>query len=273
MNRSLFVLVAAVSILAASPSIAAKSGLLTISIFPGTTGAGGVDAPQLEKRYAPLMKYLREAKVPTVFLPAPSVDVAKSDLSGGVDLVLAPIQIAAPALKAGWTPLAVRADKIRAGIYVRADSDIKSTEDLSGKRIALPDAKTLIAIEAKSVLTSAKIEADLMEKPGDQKLLLRTALELRQFDAVAVRDTVAGECLKAKTCRLVIAHAGYPGFVLMAKDPSNPQVAAAAKAFLALDQTKHEELLLGLDGAKKGPKAPSGFSAPTVADVDAIRNF
>lgn len=247
--------------------------ILTISIFPGTTGQGGVDAPQLEARYAPLMSYLKSAKAPTVFLPAPSIDVAKADIASTIDMLIGPMPVAAPAFKAGWTPLAVRSDKIRAAIYVRADSNIKNAADLAGKRISLPDAKTLIAIEAKQVLAAAKIEAKITETGGDQKLLLKSALDLKQYDAVAVRDTVAKECLAANTCRQVAAHAGYPGFVLLAKNPTNPRVVAAAKAFIALDPTKNEDVLLGLDGAKKGAKPPAGFSVPSDADVNAIRNF
>jgi ABC-type phosphate/phosphonate transport system substrate-binding protein len=198
---------------------------LSMAVFPGVE-TGQAESFQIVDRYMPLAKYLGgKAGAEVVLIPVKLPDVAINQMVDGrssYKLFFGPPVFASEAIKrANYVPLVMESERIRGAFVVRADSPIKTVDDLHRQpaRMALPAPTLLLSILAKETLAQKQVDtrkSPVQHMASAQALIL--ALENNQVDIAVVRDRSAKKLLADNPgrYRVVGETVDAPGFALVA---------------------------------------------------------
>jgi len=267
-----------------------KRALLTLA-FAGTVVSGAyanideqtislgsvaMDTPAvMHKRLLPLTEYLSKALNREVKLKlSPNMPTAIKEVANGeVDLAyLTPVAYIR-SHDMGQTQLLVKTITQNKGsfklmIVVREDSQIKSINDLIGKRFAFGDKAALLQ-------RAAVVGADMpLEKLGNYAFLghydniIRAVLH-GEFDAGIVKDTMAYKW-QGKGIRILYSSPDLPPYNIAASGKlSSELVQKLKRAFLDLDPNNpsHKPIIKALD------KQYDGFADTNDDEYDVVRKL
>lgn len=187
----------AVAGLASVAATAAEDSRLTLGVFPGVE-SGQAESFQILDRYLPLTKYL-SARLGTevLLLPVTLPDAAMQRMAEGKSsykLFFGPPVFAADAIRrAGFAPVVVEKERIRAAFVVRAASRFQSVKDIGpDTRIGMPLPRLLLTLLANETLLREGISlgADARRHMTATEGVLM-ALENDLLDVAVMRDRAA----------------------------------------------------------------------------------
>jgi len=215
----IFVLAAPCS---AAPAV--EESRLTLGVFPGVE-SGQTESFQIVDRFIPFAKYL-SAKVGSevLLLPVKLPDAAMQRMAEGKSnykLFFGPPVFAADAIRrAGFVPVVVEKDRIRATFVVRSASKLQTLKDIDpATRVAMPSPKLLLALLANETLSREGISL----LPDARKHMSATegvvqSLENDLTDVAVMRDRAAKKLLADQPgkYRAIGASIDAPGFALIA---------------------------------------------------------
>jgi ABC-type phosphate/phosphonate transport system substrate-binding protein len=202
----------------------AQEERLIMGVFPGVE-QGQAEAFEILDRFGPLAAYLT-SKAATKVLVLP-VKVPSRAMQQMVEnrsiykLFFGPPVFASEAIhKAGFVPVVVERERIRAVFVVRADSLLQNLGGLAAStRVAMPTPKLLLAILGNETLAQAKIalkpEARVHIASSDG---IFVALDNGIADVAVMRDRVVRKLMadNPSKYRIVGQTVDAPGFALIA---------------------------------------------------------
>jgi len=204
--------------------VAAQTPKLTLGVFPGVA-AGHVESYEIMDRFLPFAQYL-SSKVGTQVLLVP-VRVPRQAMRSMVEgettykLFFGPPVFAAEAIdKAGFVPIVLEKQRIRAAFIVRHDSKLQSIEDFTSKtRFALPVPTLLLAVLARSTLERQGLvpqPGTRMHMPSMESMVL--AVDNGLADVAVLRNNGARKIVSSQPSRFrIVGETGdAPGFALIA---------------------------------------------------------
>jgi ABC-type phosphate/phosphonate transport system substrate-binding protein len=254
--------------LLAGTDASAQAERLIMGVFPGVE-SGQAESFEILDRYLPLAEYLT-AKTGTkvLVLPVKIPGRAMQEMVEGgsvYKLFFGPPVFASEATqKAGFLPIVVEQERIRAVFIVKVESKLQNLGDFAETtRVAMPAPKLLLAILANETLARQKITL----KPGGRQHISSTdgivfALDNGIADVAVMRDRAAKKHMadNSSKYRVVGQSVDAPGFALIAhKSVSDTMRGKLRQAALALNK----------DGSPLAVEARAGLrTSPFVAGKD-----
>lgn len=230
---------------ASGADASAQVDRLIMGVFPGVE-AGQADSYEILDRYLPLAEYLTaKSGTKVLVLPVKGPARAMKQMVEGKSiykLFFGPPVFASEATqKAGYVPIVVEQERIRAVFVVKAESKLQKISDFEETtRIAMPAPKLLLAILASETLAQQKV----MLKPESRRHMasidgIALALDSGIVEVAVMRDRIAKKAMtdKPSAYRIVGQTVDAPGFALIAHNsvPDNLR-RKLRQAALALNQ-------------------------------------
>lgn len=257
-----------------------SSVLVTNSAIAGNNelkfGSVAMDVPaEMHKRLTPLTQYLTKVMGKPVELrlskDMPAAIRAVSNDSVDIAYLTPVAYIRAHAM--GHAKLVVKTvtkgkASFKLMIITRADSPLKTVQDLAGKRFAFGDPAALLQ---RATVVGAGMP---LEKFSSYKFLghydnIVRAVMRRDFDAGIVKDTMAYKW-QGKGIRILYSSPDFPPYNIAASSKIDDATLAKLKqAFLALDvkQPAHRLVIKALD------KKYDGFAPTSDQEYDVVRRL
>ena len=234
------------SAMAAGPDARAQEGRLIMGVFPGAE-MGQTESYEILDRYMPFAEYLTAntgSKV--IVLPvAKGAERAMKEMiegKGVYKLFFGPPVFAAEAIeKAGFVPVVVEQERIRAVFIVKESAALRSLGDIKETtRVAMPSSKLLLAILASETLAQSKLP---LKPDGRQHINsidgMMLALESGIADAAVIGDRAVKKLMAEKPFpyRAIGQSVDAPGFALIAhRSVSDDRRAKLRQAAVALNK-------------------------------------
>ena len=167
-------------------------------------------------RYVPMANYLSDivgTKVDLEYLQNLTAELQRTR-TGSFAVLVGPAHVIGSALRYGYEPVAVFPGSEKMVFVVRAESTIKSLEDLKGSRIALPSADSLATylalgeFNAKGIHTKTYFQEIRNFRFHEVALY---ALELGQYDVAVADVKVAEKWLARNKGRIIYEIKPVPG--------------------------------------------------------------
>lgn len=239
-------------------------------------GSVAMDIPaEMHRRLKPLTKYLTDAlQTPVSLQLSPDMPSAIKEVSSAtVDLsYLTPVAYIKAKSK-GNVQLVAKTVTHNQGsfqlmIVVRADSPIKTVNDLAGKTFAFGD---VAAILQRAVVVGAGMP---IEKLGEYKFIghydnIARGVKNGDFDAGILKDTTAFKWEK-DGLRIIHSSAPLPPYNIVASSKMDPAMVEKVRtAFLKLDikNPDHEAVIHALDSSY------DGFAPTMDQEYDVVRQL
>lgn len=244
----------------------AETERMSLGVFPGVE-TGQAEAFQIVDRFLPLAKYLgSKTGIEILLVPVKIPDVAMKQMAEGrasYKLFYGPPVFASDAIRrANFVPIVVERERIKASFVVRADSRLKSLDEVDDQhaRLALPPPSLLLSLLAKETLSKKKVgvTSGAIQHMGSVQAM-KLALDNAQVDVMVVRDRSAKALMTEQPgkYRVIGETVDAPGFALIA----HSAVPEAARARL-----RQAALQLAEDGSPLAVEAKAGLKAsPFVA--------
>lgn len=243
-SRYLLLTMLVFGITAPAPGEAAPVKVYTLAIFPSATPAN------LHRQWAPFVKRLSndtgfEFRLRMYEIMA---DFERDIWSGHPDFIFAsPIQTVVAHQANGYVPLVRGGKKVAVGLFVRADSPIRTVDDLAGKSISFVGNKNMCSVFIQHLLgqKSPKLSFSREYAGSTRNVIINVLLGKSAAGAVFSPELARESEDARKQLREIMATADIAPHPLSA----NPRVSRSAqeavtKATLAIAATKEGAQLL-----------------------------
>jgi len=230
--------------LAAAAHADSLEARLIMGIYPGVE-LGQTEAADVLDRYLPLADYLSaKTGIKVVVLPVKSAERAMKQMVEGVGvykLFFGPPVLAADAIeRAGFLPVVVEQERIRAVFVVKSTSTLQSLSDFKETtRVAMPSPKLVLSVLAAETLAQGKVA---LQPTGRQHIAssdgILLALDSGLADVAVIGERAVKKLMadKSFTYRVVGQTIDVPGFTLIAhKSVSDKSRVKLRQAAVALD--------------------------------------
>lgn len=224
---------------------------------------GSADAYTFGRTFLPLANQLsKKAGMLVSLVPERDIGLYRSRLaSADYTIAFVDARLAADAAAAGYVPVLRTKHSVAAAIVVRANSDIRQSQGLAGKRVAWGPDSTAASfayayLTARNVRTGAAVHAGTTVSGFD----LAKKLQTGEADAVILRDTEAEQLASdpRNNLRILEKTASYaPGSIWVRKDQVD---SAATRRVIAAFQAADADRLT-TEGFLRSYKAAPVFVA------------
>jgi len=218
---------------------------LIMGVYPGVE-LGQTEAYDILDRYLPLAEYLSaKTGIQVVVLPVKFAERAMRQMvegKGVYKLFFGPPVLAAEAIEtAGYLPVAVEQERIRAVFVVKATSTLQSLSDFKETtRVAMSSPKLVLSVLAAETLAQGKIAL----QPGARQHIASSDGILLALDSGLADVAVIGERAvkkltadKSFSYRVIGQTVDVPGFALLAhKSVSDKSRGKLRQAAVTLDK-------------------------------------
>ena len=216
-----------------------------MGVYPGVE-LGQTDTYDILDRYMPLAEYLSaKTGIKVVVLPVKSAERAMKQMVEGVGvykLFFGPPVLAAEWIeKAGFLPVVVEQERIRAVFVVKPTSTLQSLSDFKETtRVAMPSPKLVLSVLAAETLAQGKIAL----QPGGRQHIassdgILVALNSGLADVAVIGERAVKKLTadKSFTYRVIGQTVDVPGFALIAhKSVSDKSRGKLRQAAVTLDK-------------------------------------
>jgi ABC-type phosphate/phosphonate transport system substrate-binding protein len=245
MNRIRCVVLGGLLGLAAAAQADSPEDRLIMGVYPGVE-LGQTEPYDILDRYLPLAEYLSaKTGVKVVVLPVKSPERAMKQMVEGKSvykLFFGPPVLAAEAIeRAGFLPVVVEQERIRAVFVVKATSTLQSLSDFKETtRVAMSSPKLVLSVLAAETLAQGKIAL----QPGGRQHFsssdgILLALDSGLADAAVIGERAVKKLTadKSFTYRVIGQTVDVPGFALLAhKSVSDKSRGKLRQAAVMLDK-------------------------------------
>lgn len=244
----------------------------SLGLYPGRLENS--DLFFMMRRYLPLVNFLSDRSGHLIsFVPLKqSSQVLSAASASSYDFIYTSAETAVPAVASGYRPLIKRNDAIQGVWLVRANSPIRSIDDLVGRKVGVID-KAMETTLSRFILIEKKIadKVNYLDASGAGQAGMVDALKTGIVDSIVLNKQDAARLIRdnANTFKVLAETGEVPGFILLAKKGTSEKIMGTmTNSFVNLRPTtlRQRDILNGFDAAT-GSSSAAAFSLATDEDL------